>query len=268
MPGKVILESHGVSKRFGDFTAVDKVSYQVREGEAAGIIGPNGAGKTTFFNLLTGLFPASEGTVRFLDHDITSLGPDQRVGLGMVRTFQLVSVFDTLSVLDNLILAVVRSSGEFSNKPRFLFGPSHPKHVEDECRASLERVGIEDRSWQMTSDLSYGDKRKLEIALALALKPKVLLLDEPLAGLSDVEITEVMELMNQVKGELTMVVIEHKISQLVDLVSRLSVMHEGRLIIEGKPEDILSDPVVRRVYWGEDTPSSTGKSDTGEPLGM
>ncbi|MDT8367160.1 MAG: ABC transporter ATP-binding protein [bacterium] len=267
MSGKVILESQGVSKRFGDYTAVDKVSYQVREGEAAGIIGPNGAGKTTFFNLLTGLFPPSEGTVRFLDHDITSMGPDQRVGLGIVRTFQLVSVFDTLSVLDNLILAVVRSSGEFSNKPRFLFGPSHPKHVEDECRVALEMVGIADKSALMTSNLSYGDKRKLEIALALALKPRVLLLDEPLAGLSDAEIIEVMELMKQVQGDLTMVIIEHKISQLVGLVSRLSVMHEGRLIIEGEPEEILSDPTVRHVYWGEDVISPTSGPDREAQLG-
>ncbi len=260
MPGEVILESRRASKNFGELTAVDSVDYQVRKGESAGIIGPNGAGKTTFFNILTGLFPPSEGTIHFQGQDITNMSADQRVGLGMVRTFQLVSVFDTLPVLDNLILAAVRAGREYKNKARFVLGSSHPSHLEKECRNTLEMVGIAEKSRLLTADLSYGDKRKLEIAMALALKPEVLLLDEPLAGLSDLEIIDVMELMNNLKGKITLIVIEHKVSQLAGLVSRLSVMHEGRLIIEGEPEKILRDPVVRRVYWGEDD-SSDGTCD-------
>ncbi len=255
MPGDMILESREVSKSFGELTAVDSVDYQLREGESAGIIGPNGAGKTTFFNILTGLFPPNSGTILFRGRNVTKMSADQRVRMGMVRTFQLVSVFDTLPVLDNLILAVVRADTKNRNVIRFILGSSHTSQMEKVCMATLEMVGIADKSRVLTSDLSYGDKRKLEIALALALKPRVLLLDEPLAGLSDPEIADIMELMNSLKDRLTLVIIEHKISQLTGLVSRLSVMHEGRLITEGDPDDILRDPVVRRVYWGEDDSS-------------
>lgn len=255
MPGEVILESRKATKNFDGLVAVDSVDYKLAKGESAGIIGPNGAGKTTFFNILTGLFPPSGGTIYFQGQDITNMGPDKRVGLGMVRTFQLVSVFDTLSVLDNLKLASVRAGSDYKNKARFIFGSSRTDHLESECRNTLKMVGIAEKSSIMTADLSYGDKRKLEIAMALALKPEVLLLDEPLAGLSDLEIVDVMELMNSLREKITMVVIEHKISQLAGLVSRLSVMHEGRIIIEGDPEEILSDPMVRRVYWGEDNSS-------------
>ena len=253
MQNKVILESKSVSKRFGDFTAVDQVSYQLKEGEAAGIIGPNGAGKSTFFNLLTGLFSPTEGQISLFSQDVTQMRADQRVGLGVVRTFQLVSVFDTLTVLDNLVLSVARFDPKSSKKNRFILGAAHPRHVVDECLAALERVGIGHLEREMTAELSYGDKRKLEIAMGLALKPKVLLLDEPLAGLSDGEITEVLSLVRKVQQEMTLVIIEHKISRIVDLVTRLSVMHEGRLIADGLPEEVLQDPTVRQVYWGADS---------------
>lgn len=253
MQNEVILESKSVSKRFGDFTAVDSVSYQLFEGEAAGIIGPNGAGKSTFFNLLTGLFPPTEGSIFFNSQDITKLRTDQKVGLGLVRTFQLVSVFDSLTALDNVVLSVVRFDPKVSKKTRFIFGSAHPAHIVDECLQALERVGIRHLAKEMTAELSYGDKRKLEIAMGLALKPKVLLLDEPLAGLSDGEITEVLDLVRRVQQEMTLVIIEHKISRIVDLVSRLSVMHEGKLIANGVPDEVLKDPTVREVYWGADS---------------
>jgi branched-chain amino acid transport system ATP-binding protein len=253
MPNEVILESKSVSKRFGSFTAVDQVDYKLFQGEAAGIIGPNGAGKSTFFNLLTGLFPPSEGKISLFTQDVTRLRADQRVRLGVVRTFQLVSVFDTLSVLDNLVLSVARFDAKTGKRPAFILGSAHPGHVVDACLASLERVGIEHLSREMTASLSYGDKRKLEIAMGLALKPKVLLLDEPLAGLSDAEIREILALVNEVKREMTLVIIEHKISRIVDLVGRLSVMHEGRLIADGAPHEVLEDPLVRQVYWGSDS---------------
>jgi branched-chain amino acid transport system ATP-binding protein len=255
MHGKTIVESQRVSKRFGDFTAVDGVDYSIFEGEAAGIIGPNGAGKSTFFNLITGLYHPSEGVIRFSGRDVTRLSADQRVGMGMVRTFQLVSVFDSLPVMDNLVLAVVRASPDFVHKSRLMVGSAHPKHVRAACEEALTRVQLEQKAGFMTSELSYGDKRMLEIAMALALKPKLLLLDEPLAGLSDVEINQVLSLVRKVSEELTVVIIEHKISYLVGLVSRLSVMHEGRFIAEGRPQDVLCDLTVRRVYWGEHDPA-------------
>lgn len=253
MPGEIILESKAVSKRFGNFTAVDQVSYQLSEGEAAGIIGPNGAGKSTFFNLLTGLYTPTSGKIICYGRDVTRLRAEQRVRLGVVRTFQLVSVFDTLPVLDNLVLAVARLDRKSGAAPNFLLGSAHPKATVDRCHAALDRVGIRHLAGEMTARLSYGDKRKLEIAMALALEPRVLLLDEPLAGLSDAEIREILALIREVRKELTLVIIEHKISRIVELVSRLSVMHEGKLIADGLPDQVLADPLVRQVYWGTDS---------------
>ncbi len=254
MTNPFIIETQHVTKQFGEFTAVQDVTYSLAVGEAAGVIGPNGAGKSTFFNLLTGLHRPSSGAVHFMDKDVTNLRAARRVGLGMVRTFQLVSVFDSLTVLDNLTLAVVRSGPDFRRTFHLMMGTAHPKHVMAACEEALDTVGLGAKVDTVTAELSYGDKRMLEIAMALALKPKLLLLDEPLAGLSDVEIVEVVKLIRKVKTSLSLIIIEHKISRIVDLVSRLSVMHEGALIAEGDPSDILCDPLVRRVYWGEPEP--------------
>jgi|Deesub1362B_J571_1020462.scaffolds.fasta_scaffold00078_97 branched-chain amino acid transport system ATP-binding protein len=264
MREKVILETQNLSKQFGGFVAVEKVNYKLFEGETAGIIGPNGAGKSTFFNLLTGLFPPTEGKILFFNQDITSTQAEHRVELGLVRTFQLVSVFDSLSVIDNLILAVTRFSPIFTNKFRFFFRDAHIKNITERAKEALNRVGLADKSHILTSELSYGDKRKLEIAMALALNPKVLLLDEPFAGLSDVEIKELLNLLHKVKKSLTLIIIEHKISRIVDLVTRLSVMHEGRIIAEGNPKDVLCNETVRRVYWGGESCSVDGITDSSD----
>ncbi len=248
----MVLESRGVGKRFGDFAAVTDVTYQLAQGQSAGIIGPNGAGKSTFFNLLTGLHPPTAGTVLLEGRDVTALRADQRVALGIIRTFQLVSVFESLPALDNLVLSVLHARSPRPRLASFLLGPARSPETEREALEALERVGLGAHARTPVSSLSYGDKRKLEIAMALSLKPRVLLLDEPLAGLSDREITEVITLVRGLRGQLSLVIIEHKISQILDLVSKLSVMHEGRLIAEGAPEAILSDPTVRKVYWGDE----------------
>lgn len=251
MEGKTLLETKGVSKRFGSLTAVESVSFKIDAGEAVGIIGPNGAGKTTFFNLLTGLFPATEGRIYLAGKEITNAPPYSRVMMGIVRTFQLVSVFDSLKAIDNLVLSHVKFSRQRSGM-RFFLSSYRQQEIMSSCTESLRTMGIANRAETMTSQLSYGDKRKLEIAIALSLKPKILLLDEPFAGLSDVEIGEVLDLISRVKKTLTLIIIEHKISRIVDLVGRLSVMHEGRLIAEGKPTEVLCDPLVREVYWGKE----------------
>jgi branched-chain amino acid transport system ATP-binding protein len=246
----VILETRGVTKRFNGFAAVSDVSWHLRPGEAAGIIGPNGAGKTTLFNLLTGMFPPTEGHVRFRGDDVTRCSTHRRVRRGLVRTFQLVSVFDRLTVRENLVLAILPFAVTRAKNSRFFFGRSDSPEIVARCDEALHLVGLEAKATRPTLQLSYGEKRKLEIALALALRPVVLLLDEPFAGLSDGEIGEVLELIQRVKPTLSLVIIEHKISQIVDLVTRLSVMHEGRLIADGEPRDVLADPLVRQVYWG------------------
>lgn len=252
MASSVILETKGLSKSFGDFTAVEMVDYSICEGESAGIIGPNGAGKSTFFNLLTGMFPPSKGMIRFMGSDITDQASFKRVSLGLVRTFQLVSVFNSLSVIDNLVLAAVPFNSQFTRMSRFMLGSAHRDEVLSLCEESLIRAGLEQKRWSLTSELSYGEKRMLEIAMALLLNPKVLLLDEPLAGLSEFEISDVLSIINSLREQLTLVIIEHKISRLVGIVERLSVMHQGQIIAEGLPDQVLCDPTVRRVYWGAD----------------
>jgi branched-chain amino acid transport system ATP-binding protein len=249
-PAGPILETRGATARFGDFTAVDSASYQLQEGETAGIIGPNGAGKSTFFNLITGLVLPVAGTIHLDGAEVTRVAPDLRVRRGLVRTFQLVSVFDALSVLDNLVLAVIHADPALASGPGFLLGSSRRGGIEEAGVAALDRVGLAHKASWLTAELSYGDKRKLEIGIALALRPRVLLLDEPFAGLSDYEIAEVLRLVKTIQGAFSMVIIEHKISHLLDMVSRLSVMHEGRFIADGKPGQVLEDPTVRRVYWG------------------
>lgn len=247
-----VLESRGLGKRFGEFAAVTDVSYRLERGEAAGIIGPNGAGKSTFFNLLTGLHRPTTGSVLLEGRDVTATRADQRVGMGMVRTFQLVSVFESLPALDNLVLSVLHARDPRPGPFAFLLGGALASETRRAALEALERVGLRDRARTPVTALSYGDKRRLELAMALSLRPRVLLLDEPLAGLSDGECAEVLALVRGLRGSLSLVVIEHKISHVMDLVSRLSVMHEGRLIADGPPDAILGDPVVRKVYWGDE----------------
>ena len=247
-----LIATKGLTKRFGGLTAVNQVDFAVQEGQVAGVIGPNGSGKTTLFNLLSGFFPPSEGTITFHGQDITGLPPYRRVGLGISRTFQLVSVFASLAVWENLVLSTLRFKNHEASGSKFYFRRSRAKEVVDDCLAALALVGLEEKASVPTSQLSYGDKRKLEIAMALSLRPKLLLLDEPLAGLSDHEIGEVIALIREVRKNFTMVIIEHKISKIVDLVERLSVMNEGRIIAEGLPDQVLKDPAVRECYWGKE----------------
>lgn len=247
-----MLNVVGLTKRFGGLIVSQDIHLEIAAGETHAVIGPNGAGKTTFFNLLTGMFPPSEGRISYFGEDITGTAPNARTSLGIVRTFQLVSVFDSLTVMDNLTLANVRFGRNYSSKVRFLFTNARQKETIELCLKSLRMMGMEDKADLMTAELSYGDKRKLEIALALSLRPKILLLDEPFAGLSDGEIGEVLRLLNEVKSQFTLIIIEHKISRIIDLVERLSVMHEGRLIAEGPPKEVLCDPQVREVYFGKE----------------
>ena len=247
----LVLQAEGLSKHFGGLVAVNRVSFQIQPNESVGIIGPNGSGKTTFFNLLTGFFPPTQGRIHFFGKDITDLAPNQRVLQGMVRTFQLVSVFNSMTVWENLVLSSLRFRQESLSEWRFLFSSANQESIRKSCFEAMKAVGLE-KNWQtMTSELSYGSKRMLEIGIALSLKPKLLLLDEPLSGLSDLEIVEVLQILNQIKKNLTFIIIEHKLSKIVNLVDRLCVMNEGSFICEGKPDRVLSDQKVRECYWGK-----------------
>jgi len=249
---EVILSTAGITKAFDGLVAVDDVTYQVSEGETAGIIGPNGAGKSTFFNLLTGYFKPTSGRVFFRGEEITRKRAHERVMLGIARTFQLVSVFDTLSVLENMMLARVRQGPDYRSKLRFFFKNRRYKALEEECLGALDTLGIADKAETLTSDMSYGEKRELEIAITLSLNPQVLLLDEPFAGLSLVDITHISDVITKIKGRFTIVIIEHKISKLMDLVESLCVINEGKKVCVGNPDEVICDPRVKECYWGKE----------------
>jgi branched-chain amino acid transport system ATP-binding protein len=227
------------------------VKFSIEKGDAVGIIGPNGSGKTTLFNLLSGFFPPTEGRIFFFGEDITHIPPYQRVTKGMVRTFQLVSVFNSMSVWENLVLSGIRFKEKHTSARRFFFSSTKNEEIQENCLEALRLIGLENHALTTTSELSYGSKRLLEIGIALSLNPKLLLLDEPLSGLGDVEISEVLDLLNRIKKNLTLVIIEHKLSKIVNLVERLCVMNEGNIICEGNPDHVLCDPSVRECYWGK-----------------
>ena len=246
-----ILVTEGLSKHFGGLVAVNRVQFSIKEREATGIIGPNGSGKTTFFNLLSGFFPPTEGRIFFFGENITSIPPYQRVMKGMVRTFQLVSVFNSMTVWENMVLSSIRFKEKHTAPRKFFFSSTRNEDIQENCLKALKLVGLESKAMALTSELSYGSKRMLEIGIALSLNPKLLLLDEPLSGLGDIEIAEVVQLLHRIKQDLTLVVIEHKLSKIVNLVGCLCVMNEGTIICEGDPDKVLCDPSVRECYWGK-----------------
>jgi branched-chain amino acid transport system ATP-binding protein len=248
---EVVITTKGVTKQFDGLVAVNNVDFEIRDGDTVGIIGPNGAGKSTFFNLLTGLYIPDSGSIAYFGRDITKMPPYDRVDLGIVRTFQLVSVFDTLTVLENMMLARIRFDKTYGKNRFFLRNLLKSREVEG-CIKSLDTIGIADKSDVKVSDLPYGKKRELEIAIALSMDPKLLLLDEPLAGMSMVEITEIMGIIRGLKSTLTIVLVEHKISKILDLVDTLYVMHEGQIICSGEPNAVICNPAVKECYFGRD----------------
>jgi branched-chain amino acid transport system ATP-binding protein len=246
-----VISTRGVTKQFDGLVAANNVDFEIQKGDTVGIIGPNGAGKSTFFNLLTGLYIPDSGSITYFGKEITEMAPYDRVDLGIVRTFQLVSVFDTLTVLENMMLARIRFDKTYGKKQFFLKQLLKSREVE-RCMKALDTIGIADKGDVKVSDLPYGKKRELEIAIALSMDPKLLLLDEPLAGMSTVEITEIMDIIKGLKSTLTIVLVEHKISRILDLVDKLYVMHEGQIIRSGEPNAVICDPVVKECYFGKE----------------
>jgi branched-chain amino acid transport system ATP-binding protein len=247
-----IIRAEGVTKRFHGLVAVDKVSYVLRETEVAGIIGSNGAGKTTFFNLLTGYYPPDEGTIHYKGDDVTRLPPEERVARGMMRTFQLTATFDSLSVVDNLVLSFYRAHYKPSLLQLFVNTCKRYRN-EPKIIDSLETFNLQDVRDRQVKNLSLGEKRRLEIAMAILAEPTVLLLDEPLAGLAESEIKSVLDVLRQRVGKQTILIVEHKISHVQHFLERLTVMHDGRVIADGGVEECLRHPEVRRSYWQIET---------------
>jgi branched-chain amino acid transport system ATP-binding protein len=234
-------------KVFGGLRAVDGVSLQVAPGERHALIGPNGAGKTTLFHCVTGTLQASSGTVKLYGDDVTHLPEYRRTKLGMGRTFQITNVFTDLSVAENLVLAAVGTDRRkwIWNRPLESF-----PDVRRQVLAGLEAVGLADRADDPVKLLSYGERRQLELALALNTQPKVLFLDEPCAGLALSERQRIFKMVRALPREITMVMIEHDMDVALGLADRVTVMHRGRVMAEGTPAEVQSNPEVRDVYFG------------------
>jgi branched-chain amino acid transport system ATP-binding protein len=243
-----ILETEKLTKSFGALTAVNAVSLKIEAGTLHSIIGPNGAGKTTLFNLLTGQFAPSSGRILFDGKDISGTPAHRIAHLGLARSFQRTNVFPAFSLVDNVWIAAFACSRSWSG---LLWRPTdrYSEQIE-RARQALSDVGLSNKSNQLAREISHGEQRQLELAIALAAAPRVLLLDEPAAGLSPEETRKMVALVRTLKGRYTVVLIEHKIDIIMSVSDRISVMHFGNLIAEGSPEEIQRNPEVRRAYLG------------------
>jgi len=250
-----IIRTESVTKRFGGLVAVYRVNYVLRENEVAGIIGSNGAGKSVFFNLLTGYYQPDAGTIFYQGENVTHWTPQERVARGMMRTFQLTSTFDNLSVIDNLVISFFRAHRKPSLLQLFL-NTCKGQHDEERIAEMLDTFDLQDVRDRQVRNLGLGEKRLLEIAMALLAEPKVLMFDEPLAGLAESEIQKVLAVLRRRVGRQTILIVEHKISYVQDFVQRLTVMHEGRVIADGGVDECLRHPEVRRSYWQIEVPAA------------
>ena len=249
LDGPIILEARGVVKRYGGLTAVDDVSFAVNEGEIRALIGPNGAGKTTFFNMLSGTLPVTAGEVYFAGERISHLGSTLVCQRGIAKSFQINQLFPSLSVRDNIrIPALARRYGRFH--PSMLRDVAHDKDNNADVDAAIALVQLGDRADALASELAYGEKRRLEIGLALATKPRVLLLDEPTAGMSPSERGETVQLLKRIAAGMTIVIVEHDMDVVFGLADRVSVFFNGRKIAEDWPQAIQANADVRNAYLG------------------
>jgi len=243
------LEIETLSHHFGGLTALSDVSLTVAPGERLAIIGPNGAGKTTLFNLVTGILRPSAGRIGLFGQDVTRLPTHRRAQLGLARTFQITTLFPRLTVLDSVLLAVQGlDPARFAlHRRRDAYG-----HLRERAESLLADWGLADRATQVTRQLSYGEQRQVELVLALAGAPKVLLLDEPTAGLSPAETASVAEMIRRFSRDTTILLIEHDMDVALDLVDRVAVLFQGRVLAEGSKDKIKGDPEVAAIYLGTD----------------
>lgn len=252
-----LLSAHDLTVRFGGVLAVNRVSFEVKQGEVFTLIGPNGAGKTTLINLFTGVLPATSGRIELLGEDISQLAPHQRVRRGLVRTFQINQLFASMSPLETLAMVVSQQRGLGGGWWSAL---GQNKSVVERCEVLLELFRLTEVMHQRTEHLAYGKRRLLEMAIALACEPKVLLLDEPVAGVPAGEREELLQTVAALPAEVSVLLIEHDMDLVFEFADRITVMVNGAVLTEGTPEAIAADPLVRAVYLGH------GESVHGEPV--
>ena len=251
----LLLEVNGITKRFGGIVAVENVSFKVHEGEVISIIGPNGAGKTTVFNMLTGVYKVDEGTIKFKGEEIQSINPRDIVKKGISRTFQNIRLFSDMRVIENVLVgAHIKTKYDLASS---IFRTKKFREEEDaityDALKVLKEVGLYDRKDDYASNLPYGDQRKLEIARALATDPKLLLLDEPAAGMNPNETAELMDTIRFVRDhfDMTVLLIEHDMKLVSGICEKLTVLNFGQVLTQGETSEVLNDKRVITAYLGE-----------------
>ena len=245
----VMLQATDLCKRFGALAATDHVNLEVRDSEIHAVIGPNGAGKTTLIAQLAGELMPDSGRISFLGRDITRLPPYKRSHLGLARSFQITNIFLNMTLLDNAALAVQAHAGHSFH---FWKPARRDARLAEPAMQALRQVGLAERSGALASEVSHGEHRQLEIAMALATQPKLLLLDEPMAGMGPEESARMVEILRGLKGAKTMLLIEHDMDAVFALADRITVLVYGQVIASGAPEAIRADEAVRRAYLGDE----------------
>ena len=244
-----LLEARNLHKTFGALIATDQVDFDVRDGETHAVIGPNGAGKTTFIKQLSGELRPDTGSIRFAGEDITGLQWHKRSRMGLARSFQITSIYHDFTALDNVALAVQAHAGHSFH---FWRPAREDISLRQPARQVLEKVGLEKRANILAANLSHGEQRQLEIAMVLATRPRLMLLDEPVAGMGTDESRRMIEFLATLKRETTMVLVEHDMDAVFSLADRISVLVYGRIIATGTPAEIRANAQVRAAYLGED----------------
>lgn len=241
-----ILKTTHLTKTFGGLCAVLDVNFSVHQGDLQSIIGPNGAGKSTFFKLITGDLKPSSGRIDFLNQDITSLSPTVTSHLGIAVAYQITNIFPLLTVFENIRVAAQSRKTTFNLWSRI----SSLRDCNEKALTVLEEINLSNKREVIADALSHGDRKRLEIGIALATQPKLLLLDEPTAGLSPKETRETIDLIKRIGRSLTIVMVEHKMKVVMEVSNKITVLHYGKILAQGKPDDIRNNEDVRKVYLG------------------